>query len=196
VSVQLTWRGEKLAYAHRSSTLFRTIHAWRVAVFDQSELDTLLDQVMGAADCPQPELSWKEYVQDPTVPFNVHAPHGIQLAREYRQELEANANLSAIIQTTITSPNDQLATLWYHSVGQTEIRVNGIRVEELEGNAELDVQPTFYKAHCTEPFALQQGRNTLLILSRPPAESSDRWRYGGMIRTPGGQEIVSLTFEA
>jgi hypothetical protein len=193
--VELTWRGETLAYAYRSHPLFPTIYAWRALVYDQDAHPLALGRVMDAAGIVDDQLDWKAYVQTAEGLQNVNQPHAIYLSGEYAQALGAGARLAAYLVATVISPDEREAVVRFQSTGPIELYLNGHRVEEVPVEQEDWLPDLLRRARRTVAVQLRPGRNTLVVHTQPPMGKPPWWYLGAAFTTPDGEWMTDLAFE-
>ncbi len=194
-AVMLTWRGEKLCVTHQSRPLFPSIYAWQVLVYEEQAEGLALEQVVdGKAEIDQ-RLPWKAYVQTTQGLKNVNEPHGVYLSREYAGALAQGASLAAYLGAVIHSPDDREAVVRFRSAGPTTFSLNGQEIEEVPVQQEEWLPGLLRKTRKTAVLHLRQGRNTLVVHSRPAQKKGPWWYFGGRFETPDGAEMSDLDFE-
>jgi hypothetical protein len=195
VAVMLTWRGEKLCVTHQSRPLFPSIYAWQVLVYDEQVEGLALGQVVDGEGKIDQRLPWKAYVQTTQGLKNVNEPHGVYLSREYEEALAEGASLAAYLGTFIHSPDEREAVVRFRSAGPTTFYLNGQEIEEVPVQQEDWLTGLLRKTRKTAVLHLRQGRNRLVVHSRPAQKKRPWWYFGGRFETPEGAEMADLAFE-
>jgi hypothetical protein len=193
--VKITWRGETLIYTHHSQPLFPTIYAWRAVVYNREQEPIALERVMDDAGHVDDALNWKAYVQTSARLESVHQPYAVHFRGEYQQQLRAGEPLAAYVTTTVISPDEREAVIWFQSGGPTQFYLNGHKVEQLPVEEEKEVRPLFREARKTALVFLRAGENTLVVDTKPPHEGHLIWFFGGALTTPEGEWMTDLVFE-
>jgi hypothetical protein len=193
--VEISWRGQVLRQAHASQPLFPAIPVWRAVVYDRAEEPLALNEVVDARGRANAALEWVTYVQTTERLRNVNQPHVVPFWREHREELRAGKRLAGYLVTTVVSPKEQEANLWFGTLGPCEIYVNGTQIEEAAVEEAEVPHPLLRQARKTEPVHLRAGENTLLIDTRPPEQGRPIWFFSATWMAPGGELMTDLAFE-
>jgi len=195
VDVRITWRGERLIYAHRSKPLFPTITAWRALVYNREQEPIALAQVLDDAGRVDGALNWETCVQTSAGLKSVNEPHAVLFWREYRKELQAGEPLAGYVTTTVVSPDERDVVIWFRSGGPAKLYLNGRKVDRMPVRGEEGVHPFFRRPRRTSVIHLRAGENTLLVDTRPSSSEWPIWFFGAAAVTPDEDAITDLTFE-
>ena len=193
--VKLTWRGETLLFTHQSRPLFPSIYAWQVLVYDEQLEGLTLEQVVDGEGGINQDLSWKAYVQTTEGLKNVNQPHGVYLSREYERALAEGAPLAAYLSTVVNSPDEREAVVRFRAAGPSTFYLNGREIEEVPVEQEEWLPGLLRKTRKTAVLRLRQGRNRLVVHSKPAQKKRPWWYLGGRFETPDGAEMTDLSFE-
>ena len=192
---RLTWRGETLPFTHQSRPLFPSIYAWQVLVYDE-QLDRLaLEQVVDGEGEINQGLPWRAYVQTTGGLKNVNQPHGVYLSSEYGQALAEGASLAAYLSVVVNSPDERKAVVRFRAAGPSTFYLNGQEIEEVPVEQEEWLPGLLRKTRKTAVLRLRQGRNRLVVHSKPAQKNRPRWYFRGRFETPDGAEMTGLSFE-
>ncbi len=194
--VEVTWRGRRLVTTHHSRPLFPTIYAWQAVVYNPLEESLAPEQVVDAEGKPAAGLAWRSYVQSREGLKNVNQPHGLNFSTQCGASLQAGAPLAAFAVTTITSPDEREAVLYFRAAGTVAFSLNGQNVGEVPVEQEHWLPGLLRKARRTEVVRLRPGRNLLLAYSSPPQDKRPWWYLGGWFTNPEGELMTDLTFDA
>jgi hypothetical protein len=164
-------------------------------VYDRAEEPLALNEVVDARGRANAALEWVTYVQTTERLRNVNQPHVVPFWREHREELRAGKRLAGYLVTTVVSPKEQEANLWFGTLGPCEIYVNGTQIEEAAVEEAEVPHPLLRQARKTEPVHLRAGENTLLIDTRPPEQGRPIWFFSATWMAPGGELMTDLAFE-
>ncbi len=199
--VRLSWHGETFTHTYRSSSLFPTIYAWRVLVYNQDEQSFLLDEILDGERDLNRALDWRFYCQDDgPPPANLTHGHTVDLAGEYAGRLAAGEPLAAYLATTISSPDEREVVFLVWAECRTEWFLNGQRIELLPMEEQETAKPPFYRpTRKSVVLRLRQGANSLVAASLPSesiraSAGLPYWRFGGALAAPDGQVMPDLAF--
>jgi len=199
--VRLSWRGETLTYTYESSSLFPTIHAWRVYVYNHDEQSLLLDEVLDGEGNLNSAIDWRFYRQEDGPPLaNLTDCHIVRLAGEHAGQLEAGEPLAGYLATTISSPDDRDAIFLIWAECRTEWYLNGQRIEIQPFEGRETASPPFYRpTRKSAVLRLREGVNSLVAASSPSesiraSTGLPYWRFGGALVSPDGRVMPDLEF--
>ena len=198
--VRLSWHGETLTYSYQSSSLFPTIYAWRVLVYNQDEQSLLLDEVLEGERDQNHALDWRSYCQDDgSPPANLTDGYTLDLAGEHAGRLAAGELLAAYLATTISSPDEREAVFLVWAECRTEWFLNGQRIEILPEEQETAMPPFYRPTRKSAVLYLREGANSLVAASLPSesiraSTGLPYWRFGGAFVAPDGRVMSDLEF--
>jgi hypothetical protein len=181
--VTLAWQGATLRHSHHSQTLFPTIPTWRVAAY-------------GRTGQPPEDgaLDWRLYSQATGDLASVYQPHALILSQVYAEELRGDASLAAYLETTVVSPGEQRAILWFGASGPVEVSLNEQPAAVWPVPEELPLPFAFRDLCVTESLTLRAGQNKLRVHSLAP-ENRGWWYFGAALTTPDGAFPTDLGYE-
>jgi hypothetical protein len=192
--VKLTWRGETLCITHQSKALFPSVYAWQVLVYDEQVKKLALKQVVDGEGRINQRLPWKEYVQTAEGLKSVNQPHAVYLSREYERALADGASLAAYLSVIVNSPDEREAVVRFRAAGPSTFYLNGRKIKAMPVEQEESLPGPLRKTRKTAVLRLREGRNRLVVRSKP-AQKGRPWLYfGGRFETPGGVEMTDLSF--
>jgi alpha-glucosidase len=196
--VCLTWRGWRIVSTHRSALLFATVHFWRALYYNPHAAPMDLAQVVDDAAVPEPSLPWQARRAEPERSANLRRPFGVMCAQDCRDALEAGEPVAGYLATTVISPDEREAVLYFQAEGELAFFLNGRPLagepQEPEGmDADFPVDHFARGPRALRSLHLQAGRNTLVISTRPdPAKGPGQWYFGGAFATPAGAPMPDL----
>ena len=125
----------------------------------------------------------------------MNEPHAVLFWREYREELQAGQPLAGYVTTTVVSPDERDAVIWFQSGGPAKLYLNGRKVDRMPVRGEEGVPPFFRRPRRTPVVRLRAGENTLVVDTRPSSSEWPIWFFGAAVVTPDGDPMTDLAFE-